>query len=170
MATLDPPLEPLSELPDARLRRRNWLHPAWIMLAMGTVGSFLSAPGQSFSVAVFIDPMLTDLGVDRTGYSSAYLWAGVCGGLVSPFIGRLLDRWGARVMLPLLGLLLGMACVVMSRVNSVAQLYVGFTLIRCIGQGGLGLSSTWLVGEWSCTRLLSSIVSTEISKPLRTKC
>lgn len=146
MATLDHAGHNLSQ--SAIGRRRYRLHPAWIMLAMGTAGSFLSAPGQSFSVAVFIDPMLTDLGVDRTGYSGAYLLAGVCGGLVLPFIGRLLDRWGARVMLPLLGLLLGTACVVMSRVSSVAELYVGFTLIRCIGQGGLGLSSTWLVGEW----------------------
>ncbi|MEE3373223.1 MAG: MFS transporter [Planctomycetota bacterium] len=146
MATFDHAGPPLSQ--SATSRRRYRLHPAWVMLAMGTAGCFLSAPGQSFSVAVFIDPMLSDLGVDRTGYSGAYLWAGICGGMVLPFIGRLLDRWGARVMLPLLGLLLGIACVVMSRVDSVAQLYVGFTLIRCIGQGGLGLSSTWLVGEW----------------------
>ena len=144
MATFDHAGQRLSE----PARRRYRLHPAWIMLAMGTTGSFLSAPGQSFSVAVFIDPMLADLGVDRTGYSGAYLLAGVCGGLVLPLIGRLLDRWGARAMLPILGLLLGTACVVMSRVSSGAELYVGFTLIRCIGQGGLGLSSTWLVGEW----------------------
>lgn len=115
---------------------------------MGTAGMFLSAPGQSFSVAAFIDPMLGDLGIGRTWYSVAYLCAGVCGGIVLPGIGLLLDRWGARLMLPLLGVLLGAACLWMSSIQSLAGLCVGFTMIRCIGQGALTLSATWLVGEW----------------------
>jgi len=109
---------------------------------------FLSAPGQSFSVAVFIDPMLGDLGFQRTSFSGAYLFAGLCGGLVLPGVGYLLDRWGARRMLPLLGLLLGAACLWMSSIGDLAGLYAGFTMIRCIGQGALTLTATWLVGEW----------------------
>ena len=81
------------------------------MLGIGTLGMYLSAPGQSFSVAVFIDPMLGDLGLRRTDYSFAYLIAGLVGGALLPGIGWLLDRLGARVLLPTLGLLLGTACV-----------------------------------------------------------
>ena len=118
------------------------------MLGVGIVGMYLSAPGQSFSVAVFIDPMLVDLGLARSSYSGAYLFAGLCGGLLLPVIGRLLDRYGARRMLPALGLLLGFACVWMSSTRSLGGLYLGFTMIRCIGQGALTLTATWLVGEW----------------------
>ena len=85
---------------------------------------FLSAPGQSFSVAVFIDPMLGDLGFQRTSFSGAYLFAGLCGGLVLPGVGYLLDRWGARRMLPLLGLLLGAACLWMSSIGDLAGLFI----------------------------------------------
>ena len=87
---------------------RRFLHPAWVMLGIGTLGMFLSAPGQSFSVAAFIDPMLGDLRLLRTDYSIAYLIAGLVGGALLPGIGLLLDRLGARVLLPLLGLLLGL--------------------------------------------------------------
>ena len=118
------------------------------MLGIGTLGMYLSAPGQSFSVAVFIDPMLGDLGLRRTDYSFAYLIAGLVGGALLPGIGWLLDRLGARVLLPTLGLLLGTACVWMSSIGSLLGLSIGFTMIRSIGQGAVTLSSTWLVGEW----------------------
>ncbi len=118
------------------------------MLGVGTLGMFLSAPGQSFSVAAFIDPMLGDLGLMRTDYSLAYLVAGLVGGALLPAIGWTLDRLGARVLLPTLGLLLGLACVWMSSIGSLLGLSIGFTLIRSIGQGAITLSSTWLVGEW----------------------
>lgn len=118
------------------------------MLAVSTLGMFLSAPGQSFSVAAFIDPMLNDLGLLRTDYSIAYLIAGLVGGALLPGIGLLLDRVGARVLLPTLGLLLGLACLWMSSIGTLVGLSVGFTLIRSIGQGAVTLASTWLVGEW----------------------
>ena len=118
------------------------------MLAVSTLGMFLSAPGQSFSVAAFIDPMLNDLGLLRTDYSIAYLIAGLVGGALLPGIGLLLDRVGARVLLPALGLLLGLACLWMSSIGTLVGLSVGFTLIRSIGQGAVTLASTWLVGEW----------------------
>ena len=118
------------------------------MLGIGTLGMFLSAPGQSFSVAAFIDPMLGDLGLLRTDYSIAYLIAGLVGGALLPGIGLLLDRLGARVLLPLLGLLLGFACLWMSSIGTLLGLSIGFTLIRSIGQGAITLSATWLVGEW----------------------
>ena len=127
---------------------RRVLHPAWVMLGIGTLGMFLSAPGQSFSVAAFIDPMLGDLGLLRTDYSIAYLIAGLVGGALLPGIGLLLDRLGARVLLPLLGLLLGFACLWMSSIGTLLGLSIGFTLIRSIGQGAITLSATWLVGEW----------------------
>ncbi|HCD03445.1 MAG TPA: hypothetical protein DER64_23260, partial [Planctomycetaceae bacterium] len=118
------------------------------MLGIGTLGMYLSAPGQSFSVAVFIDPMLGDLGLRRTDYSFAYLIAGLVGGVLLPGIGWLLDRLGARVLLPGLGLLLGTACIWMSSIDSLLGLSIGFTMIRSIGQGAVTLSATWLVGEW----------------------
>ena len=36
----------------------------------------------------------------------------------------------------------------MSWVTNVPLLYIGFTLIRCLGQGAMWLVGTWLVGEW----------------------
>jgi len=123
-------------------------HPAWAVLGIAAAAQFMSAPGQSYSVAAFIDPMLADLGLLRTEFSMAYLVATLASGATLPFVGRLVDRYGARVMMPTVALLLGFACLWMSRIGGVVGLYVGFTLIRCLGQGSLTMISTWLVGEW----------------------
>jgi MFS family permease len=123
-------------------------HPAWAVLGIAAAAQFMSAPGQSYSVAAFIDPMLSDLSLLRTEFSMAYLVATLVSGATLPFVGRLADRYGARIMMPTVALLLGFACLWMSRIGGVVGLYVGFTLIRCLGQGSLTMISTWLVGEW----------------------
>jgi MFS family permease len=123
-------------------------YPGWIMLGIAAAVQFMSAPGQSYSVAAFIDPMLNDLGFLRTEYATAYLIATLVSGITLPFMGRLLDAYGARILLPSVAVLLGLACLWMSRVDHLIGLVIGFSFVRCLGQGTLSLVSTWIVGEW----------------------
>lgn len=120
----------------------------WWMLGFAAAAFFMSAPGQSYSVAAFKDPMRGTLGVSETDYSLAYSFATILSGLSLPFVGRLLDRYGARRLLPALGLLLAGGCLLMSRVTDLLSLYVGFSTVRCLGQGALTLVGSWIVGEW----------------------
>ena len=118
------------------------------MLAIAAATTFMSAPGQSFSVAAFVDPMIGDLEIDRTSYSVAYMTATLIGGCMLPFVGRLVDHFGARLVLPIVATSLGLACTWMSNLTGAVGLYVGFTMIRCLGQGSLTLIANWIVGEW----------------------
>jgi MFS family permease len=122
------------------------------MLGFAAFAQFMSGPGQSFSVAAFKEPMRAGLGVSETNYSIAYGLATLISGLSLPMTGRLLDRIGARRLLPMLALGLGIGCFAMSRVDGLWGLGVGFTMIRCLGQGGLTLVGTWLIGEWFLRR------------------
>lgn len=119
-----------------------------MILGVAMAGMFMSGPGQSYSMAAFIDPMLADLGLLRSQYSLAYLVATLISGASLPFVGRLLDAQGSRRVLPALALLLGLACLGMAGVRHLLGLYVGLTLVRCLGQGALTLVSTWMVGQW----------------------
>ena len=137
-----------SQKQDVRGALASRRHPGWTMLAIAATTVFMSAPGQSFSVTAFVDPMLEDLQTDRTSYSLAYMVATLIGGLTLPFVGRTVDRFGARICLPVVASLLSVACVWMSQVAGIAALYAGFTMIRCLGQGSLTLISNWILGEW----------------------
>ncbi len=122
--------------------------PGWTMLGFAAAAQYMSAPGQSYSVAAFKEPMREGLAISETQYSLAYGVATIVSGLSLPFIGRMVDRLGARRLLPAIALLLGGACVCVSRAEGIIGLYVGFMLIRPLGQGALTLVGTWLVGEW----------------------
>ena len=96
-----------------------------------------------------VDPMLVELEqIDRSDYSLAYLVGTILAGCLLPISGSLVDRFGARVMMPVAGVLLGLACGWMSQLESLVALYFGFLMLRCFGQGMLPLFSNWLIGEW----------------------
>lgn len=122
--------------------------PGWTMLGIAAAAQYMSAPGQSYSVAAFKDPMRAGLGVTETDYSLAYTFATIVSACLLPFVGRLVDRHGARAMLPLIATGLGCGCWGMSQVDSLPGLYLGFGVVRSLGQGALSLVSVWIVGEW----------------------
>ncbi|MFG0239511.1 MAG: MFS transporter, partial [Gimesia chilikensis] len=122
--------------------------PGWSILGIAALAQFLSAPGQSFSVAVFKDPMRMSLGLSETQYSLAYGFATIVSACLLPFIGRLLDHWGARIILPIVATGLAISCFFMSQIHTLGSLYLGFSLVRSLGQGALTLISVWMVGEW----------------------
>lgn len=128
-------------------RERRYF-PGWTMLGIAAAAQFMSAPGQSYSVAAFKEPMREALSMSETDYSLAYGVATIISGVLLPFVGRLVDRLGARKLLPTLAFLLGAACLCMSHADGLVGVYVGFGLIRPLGQGALTLVATWLVGEW----------------------
>lgn len=133
-----------AERPPSRYR----YFPGWTMLGISAAAQFLSAPGQSYSVAVFKDPMRASLGVSESSFALAYGFATIISGALLPWIGRWIDRYGARRMLPGIALLLGLGCLAMSQVAGLVGLYFCFSWVRSLGQGALSLISAWLVGEW----------------------
>ena len=118
------------------------------MLGFSAAAQFMPAPGQSYSVAAFKKPMQDSLGTSETSLSFAYGAATIISGAVLPWTGRIVDRFGARRVLPITATMLCAACWVMSTVEDIPRLYFGFTLIRCLGQGAMWLIGTWIVGEW----------------------
>ena len=62
--------------------------------------------------------------------------------------GRLLDRYGARIMMTAVAVLFGLAAIWMSSVNHPIQLAAGFVAIRTLGQGSLTFIPTTLVSLW----------------------
>lgn len=128
-------------------RSYRWF-PGWTMLGISGAAQFMSAPGQSYSVAAFKDPMQTGLNVSETQYSFAYACATVVSACLLPYVGKLVDRFGARIMLSAIAAGLTAACWMMSHVDSLNELYFGFIFVRSLGQGALSLVSVWIVGEW----------------------
>lgn len=120
----------------------------WVILIASSLTSFISSPGQTFLISVFIDPIISELGWSRTLVSSLYTAGSLTAGVAVIFVGRLLDRYGARIMLLAVGALFGLAALWMSGVDHPVKLYFGFAALRTLGQGSLGLITSTLIALW----------------------
>lgn len=109
---------------------------------------FVSGPGQTYVVSIFVDPMLEDLGWSRTLFAGLYTGGTITAATLVPFVGKLLDRYGGRVMLVIVALVFGVAVQLLRFVDAPVQLFFGFLAIRALGQGSLGLISTTLTAMW----------------------
>lgn len=133
---------------DVSLIQRLPFYYGWIILGVGTLGFFAAGPGQIFTISMFVDPMIRETGWSRSMISGVYTGGTFTAALAMPFVGRLVDRLGARVMLISVGALFGLACLWMSSVNHALGLYVGFVGIRGFGQGAFLVIPSTLVALW----------------------
>ncbi len=120
----------------------------WFLLPVAGLGLFLSGPGQTYNISVFVDPIMEDTGWSRTLISSIYTAGSMSASVTMIIVGRLLDKYGARIMLSSVALLFGFALLYMGTIDKPLELYVGFTLLRTLGQGSLILIPTTLVSIW----------------------
>ena len=114
----------------------------WVILALASVTSAMTGPGQTIGVSVFIDHFVDDLGVSRSSVGVAYLIGTLVGASLLPMVGRYVDRRGVRIAQVIVGGLFAAALVNMSFVQGIVWLAIGFTGIRFLGQGSLSLVST----------------------------
>ncbi len=133
---------------NSRLVSRFPIYYGWLILMMGTLGMIMTAPGQTYAVSIFIEHFITDLGISRSMVSTLYTVGTLIGSFALPFVGRQIDRRGARFVMTLITVLFGLACIYMGFVANAVMLGLGFTFIRMFGQGSLGLVSTNLINQW----------------------
>lgn len=129
----------------------RWFY-GWTVLAVAGLGLFASGAGQSHIFSVFIGPIGGDLGLSKAAIGSAYGIATLGAALCLPYIGRLLDRFGARRTTAVVVLLFGAACLALGAAANLVWLAAGFAALRCLGMGALMLGSTNLVSQWFSRR------------------
>ena len=120
----------------------------WVILGVTALGMFTSGPGQTYSVSVFVNPIIEELGWSRTTVSGLYTAGSLTAAAAMVFVGRLLDWHGARVMLIVVTLLFGIGLMTLSQVSREWHLFAGFALIRILGQGSMTLIPTTLIALW----------------------
>lgn len=120
----------------------------WRIVAYASVAVAMTAPGQTPGVSPFVDPVMVELGLSRSAVSTAYLIGTLLGAAAMPTVGRLLDRFGARATMAVIGAGFGAVLIGLSMVTEVVGLTAGFVGIRLTGQGALGLTAVTVTAYW----------------------
>ena len=126
------------------------LHYGWVVVAFAGTAVFLSA-GVRAAPGVFLLPIEEDLGLSRTTVSLAVSLGLILYGLAAPFSGKLIDRYGPRLVATT-GMLITAAAMFLSAMSRNAlQLILFFGILSGIGTGLIGsvlgatLANRWFV-------------------------
>jgi sugar phosphate permease len=120
----------------------------WVVAIAGTFGLIMTSPGQTYSVSIFTEQFISELGLSRSLVSTLYSVATLTGSFMLPFVGRQIDKRGSQKMVIIISILFGAACVYMGFIQNAIMLALGFVGIRLLGQGSLSLVSQNVINQW----------------------
>ncbi|MGE0225618.1 MAG: MFS transporter [Acetobacteraceae bacterium] len=136
----------------------RWLIPrlpffyGWVILGCVCCAGLSRQGGAVATLSIFVAPMTQEFGWSRTAISGAVSLGGVLAALVSPFLGRLLDRDGARKVLCLAILATGLANLSLSLTVALPMFYVLFCIARMNFAGPFDLGIYGAVNNWFVAR------------------
>ncbi|MEX2662008.1 MAG: MFS transporter [Vicinamibacterales bacterium] len=109
------------------------------MLAAAFLAAAVSAPGQTFFVALYVPEIARGLGLTAVAISSVYGMATLAGAALLPFVGTWADRWTAPRFLGAVVGGLGVALMALASASGPVMLGLAWTALRCLGQGAVGV-------------------------------
>ena len=118
-----------------------------LIVAAGSMLTAMTFPGQTAGLSPFTDPLIDSLDIDRTAISFSYLLATLTGALTMPILGRLLDKYGAKRAIIVIGLLLMTVVFLASFITDIIGLTASYVGLRMTGQGALSLAATTLIAR-----------------------
>jgi sugar phosphate permease len=140
-----------ARLPQSLAARLPFFY-GWVVLACLCCAGFSRQGGAVATLSVFVEPMTRELGWSRTAISGAVSLGGLLAALVSPLIGPIVDRHGARVALCLAVLVNGAAMLLLSQTPSLLVFYLLFCIARMNWAGPFDLGIYGGVNNWFVAR------------------
>ena len=104
--------------------------------------------GTYFSYGVLFNPLIDEFGWSRAAISGAASMAFLLMGFLGIGVGRLNDRFGPRVLMTVSGVFFGLGYFLMSRLESIWQLYLFFAIIFGIGLSTVDVIALSTIARW----------------------
>ena len=100
----------------------------WYIVAVGFLSFFVGIGATIDAIALLVKPMSESLGWTRTSMLGCVTVSSVITALVSPLVGRIIDRYGARVLMTVGAIAGGTLLFTTSRIDLTWQFYLLFGL------------------------------------------
>jgi MFS family permease len=135
---------------------RRLFYGWWVTIAFAVM-VFLST-GVRFSVGPFLKPVVADLETDRASYSLVIALSLFLYGLFMPFVGRLVERWGARPVAALGTLVLAASLAGTGLVARLWQLALVYGVLVALGLSATGhVVGSAVVSRWFTRRRATAL-------------
>jgi MFS transporter, OFA family, oxalate/formate antiporter len=137
----------------ARLARWLPCYYGWVIFAIAASTSYAARPLMSVAVlSVFVVPMTEAFGWSRGLFSGAVSLGGLCAVAISPVIGRLLDKYGAGMILSLTSAVVGACAVGLAGIDQAWTFYALYVPGRMAFASPLELATSTALSNWFIRR------------------
>ena len=125
----------------------------WVSVVIASIAMVTTLSGNDQGLGLITESLLKEMQINKVYWSTINLCATIVGALFVFPTGRLIDRFGSRVVLTAILIPLGVTVLGMSRATNVGQLWVTAILTSILGQSALSVASMALVGKWFGRRI-----------------
>lgn len=123
----------------------------WIVVGMSFLACLIGF-GLVYSYGVFFKSLASEFGWSRSIIAGAFSTYAILHNILAFFAGRLVDRYGPKLVLAIAGFCLGLSMIVMSFVTSIFTLYFYFGIIFSTGVAATYSPVMATVSRWFKTR------------------
>jgi sugar phosphate permease len=134
----------------------------WVIVAVVALGGF-SQSAETFNVlSVFLKPITSEFGWDRTTFAGAMSIGSLLGGAIALGIGPLIDRFGSRVALGIAFGILGAVFVLMNWVTTLWEFYALQIVGRMMTNGVIGVAASIVIPKWFVAKRGRAVAMTSV--------
>lgn len=120
----------------------------WAIVGTSFFISIAQVPMYGPFFGVFVNPIGEDTGWSKTTITIAFTFGSLGGSLASAMIGSLLDRYGARGVLVLTGMLVSGALFGVAAMTEPWHFWIAYGIGRTAAVAGVGLGTSVAVANW----------------------
>ena len=135
-------------IPAYFLSRRLPFFYGWVVLFSAGTTQLVRNSAASLTIAVFMFPLSEELGWSRTLIAGAASFGGLAASGVSPLVGWLVDRYGARLVLASSIFILGISTISLAWATVPAAFYAAYGAARVIFSSPVVIGASVVVSRW----------------------
>ncbi|MBF8267007.1 MAG: hypothetical protein HW388_515 [Dehalococcoidia bacterium] len=135
--------------PTAGTRKKPRYFYGWNIVAASFMAHLAYGEHYSSVLGLFFKPFKAEFGWSRTAMSAVQSIARVIEALAAPIVGPLIDRYGPRVLMPVGGIIVGLAMLAVTQMTTLWHFYLlrgGLTALGFMLIGGM--VTTVAVNNW----------------------
>ena len=130
----------------------RWTVPfyyGWIIVGVCLIADFMASGMGGLTISLFFRPIHEDLGWSLTLFTGAATASTLLGTLVTPFLGRVLDRFGPKPVMLWGCITAGIGLILLSRMQQVWHFWVLYASVGALGLYELGnFTSPVTISKW----------------------
>lgn len=124
------------------------IYYGWAVVSAATIASFGMVPMFGPILGIFFTPIQEELGWDRATISFAFTLGSVTSAVIALLIGRLLDRYGSRMVVVSAGIIITIAMVGISAMQEPWQFWALFGAGRGAALAGIQTGTGVALSNW----------------------